>query len=117
MGPGYPNRYRALLSLTYRLAIRNGKVITNPARLVRHRQENNARVRWLFDEEEIKLRKILEEKNVEHLPEFDLALNTGLRLSEMYWLTWKAVNLERRVLTVPRSKHGENAMCLLAVPQ
>ena len=105
--PATANRYRALLSLTYRLGIRNGKVSTNPARLVRHRQENNARIRWLTIEEEKKLRKVLEAEHAEHLPEFDLALNTGLRLSEMYWLTWENVDLERRMLTVPRSKNGE----------
>ena len=42
--PATMNRYRALLSLTYRLAIRNGKAKENPARLVRHRLENNARI-------------------------------------------------------------------------
>ena len=41
------------------------------------------------------------------MPEFDLALNTGLRLSEMYWRTWEDVNSERRIMTVPRSKNGE----------
>ena len=41
------------------------------------------------------------------MPEFDVALNTGLRLSEMYWRAWEDVDLERRILTVPRSKHGE----------
>src|SRR3984893_1386590 len=50
------NRYRALLSLIYRLAIRNGKVKENPARLVRHRLEDNARIRFLSSEEETKLR-------------------------------------------------------------
>ena len=105
--PATANRYRALLSLTYRLGIRNGNVSANPARLVRHRLENNARVRWLTPEEEQRLREYLEAENPLHLPEFDLALNTGLRLSEMYWRTWEDVNLERRILTVPRSKHGE----------
>ena len=69
--------------------------------------ENNARVRWLKQKEEQALRKYLEANAPEHLPEFDLALNTGIRLSEMYWRTWEDVNLERRILTVPRSKHGE----------
>jgi len=105
--PATANRYRALLSLTYRLGIRNEKVSTNPARLVRHRLENNARVRWLRPEEEQELRKYLEATDPLHLPEFDIALNTGLRLSEMYWRTWENVNLERRILTVPRSKNGE----------
>jgi site-specific recombinase XerD len=30
-----------------------------------------------------------------------------MRLSEMYWRTWEEVDLTRRMLTVPRSKHGE----------
>lgn len=105
--PATANGYRALWSLTYRLGIRNGKVSVNPARLVRHRQKKNARIRWLTIEEERKLRKVLGADHGEHVPEFDLALNTGLRLSEMYWLTWDNVDLERQMLTVPRSKHGE----------
>ena len=51
--------------------------------------------------------KLLDKNYPEHLPEFELALNTGLRLSELYWRTWENVNLERRILAVPRSKHGE----------
>jgi site-specific recombinase XerD len=104
--PATANRYRALLSLTYRLAIRNGKVKENPARLVQHRLENNARIRFLSPDEETTLRKVIEAKCPEHLPEFVLALNTGLRLSEQYGLTWADVSLARRVLTVPRSKNG-----------
>ena len=42
-----------------------------------------------------------------HIPELDLALNTGLRLGEMYGPTWRNVNLDRRILTVPQSKNGE----------
>jgi site-specific recombinase XerD len=45
--PATVNRYRALISLVFRLGIESGKVKENPARLVKHRQENNARVRWL----------------------------------------------------------------------
>jgi len=121
--PATANRYRALLSLTYRLGIRNGKVGANPARLVRHRLENNARVRWLAMEEEKRLREVLEKNYSEHIPEFDLALNTGLRLSEMYLRTWEDVNSERRILTVLRSKHGErrhvplNSVALAALGQ
>jgi len=41
------------------------------------------------------------------MPELDLALNTGLRLGELYGLEWENVNLARRVLTIPRPKNGE----------
>lgn len=104
--PATANRYRALLSLTYRLAIRNGKVKDNPARLVQHRLEDNTRIRFLSGDEEVALRTAIEAVCPEHLPEFILALNTGLRVSEQYGLSWADVSTARRVLTVQRSKNG-----------
>lgn len=105
--PATLNRYRALLSLVYRLGMQNGKVKLNPARLVRQRKENNGRVRFLSTEEEHALRKVMLEKYLKDLPQLDLALNTGLRLSEQYGLTWDCIDLDRRVLTIPLSKNGE----------
>jgi integrase len=104
--PATCNRFRALLSLTYRLAIRSGKVKDNPARLVKHRLEDNARIRFLSPDEETILREAIEARCPEHLPEFELALHTGMRLSEQYGLTWANVSLVRRVLTIQRSKNG-----------
>jgi site-specific recombinase XerD len=104
--PATANHYRALLSFTYRLAIRNGNVKENPARLVSHRLEDNARIRFLSSDEEKVLRKAIDGKCSERMPEFDLALNTGLRLSEQYGLLWENVSLPLRMLTIPRSKNG-----------
>jgi site-specific recombinase XerD len=121
--PATINRYRALISLVFRLAIESGKVKENPARLVKHRQENNGRVRWLSAEEEVRLRAVISATCPEHMSELELALNTGLRLGEMYGLTWENVSLPRRVLTVPRSKNGEmrhvalNASALAALAE
>jgi site-specific recombinase XerD len=105
--PATANRYRALISLVYRLGILNGKVKENPAKFVKHRLENNGRIRWLSGEEEVRLRTYLEKAWPQHLAELDLALNTGMRLGEMYSLTWESVNTSRKVLTIPRSKNGE----------
>ncbi len=105
--PATVNRYRALLSLTFRLGIANRKVTTNPARLVRQRRENNARTRWLRPDEEEALKKVLQEHYAHRIPELDLALNTGLRKGEQYSLTWANVDMDRRILTVPRSKNGD----------
>jgi site-specific recombinase XerD len=105
--PATVNRYRALISLIFRLGIENGKAKENPAKLVKPRQVNNARTRWLAPEEEVRLRAVIEAACPEHMPELDLALNTGLRLSEMYGLSWENVNISRRILTIPRSKNGE----------
>jgi integrase len=104
--PATANRYRALLSLTYRLAIRNGKVKENPARMVQHRLEDNARIRFLSAEEEPILRAAIAAECPEQLVALELALNTGLRLSEQYGLRWQDVSLTRRTLTIQRSKNG-----------
>ena len=116
------NRYLALVKLTYRLGEVNGRIKVNPARLVRMRRENNAIVRYLNQypplrttraylkgckTEEARLRAVIGKEYQSHLIEFDIALNTGLRRSEQYGLERENVNLEQRVLTIPRSKHGE----------
>jgi integrase len=110
------NRYRALLSLAYRPAIRAGKIKENPARLVPHKAENNGRVRFLSGEEEKKLRRIIHDQFPEHEPELDVALHTGLRLSEQYGARWKDVDFERRVLTVPLDKGGNTSHVPLNPP-
>jgi site-specific recombinase XerD len=108
--------------LTYRLGEVNGKIKTNPARLVRMRRENNAVVRYLnqfeplptkldylkaHKDEESRLRAVIRKKYLCHMPELDVALNTGMRSGEQYNLEWEHVNLEQRLLTIPRSKHGD----------
>ncbi len=104
--PATVNRCRALLSLTYRIAIRSGKVRENPARLVPHRLEDNARLRFLDKNEEAVLRAKIRELCPAREPEFDLALYTGMRRGEQYGLCWEDVDFGRRMLTIPRSKNG-----------
>ena len=105
--PATANRYRAMLSLTYKLGIQNGKIATNPARLVRQLRENNARDRYLLPEEETRLRTAIEKRWPQRLPEIDIAINTGMRRSEQFNAEWSNVDLDNAILTVPRSKHGE----------
>jgi integrase len=105
--PATVNRYRTLLSLTFSLALRNGKLASNPVRLVKRRKENNERVRFLEDEEEISLRNKIRESHPRHEAEFDLALHTGMRRGEQFGLRWQDVDLKRGIITIPRSKHGE----------
>lgn len=105
--PATVNRYRTLLSLIFSLAVRNGKLTSNPVRLVKRRKENNERVRFLDDEEEINLRTKICELHNRHEAEFDLALHTGMRRGEQYGLRWQDVDLKRGIITIPRSKHGE----------
>lgn len=118
---GTYNRYKSTLSLTYRLAIENGKTTSNPARLLKGKREDNGRVRFLNQfqpsktellyllshaNEESRLRAVIEAKFPSHMPEFDIALHTGMRPSEQYSLIWERADLIRRLVTIPRSKNG-----------
>src|SRR6266851_4788784 len=105
--PSTFNHYRSLMSLSYRLGILNRKVSSNPARSVTHRREDNNRVRFLTEEEEKKLRKVIEAKWPSHVPELDLAINTGIRKGSQYGLTWDMVDWDGRMLDIPRTKNEE----------
>jgi integrase len=105
--PATQNRYRALLSLIYRKGIENGKVKLNQAKLVKRRTENNTKVRYLLVEEEDRLRAVVLDRWPHHLQELEISLHTGMRLSEQYNLQWSWIDFSTRVLTIPRSKHGE----------
>ena len=114
------NRYLALIKLTYRLAEKNAKVKANPARLLRMQKENNERVRYLNQyeplptklkylkscrDEESRLLAVIKTKYPFHLSEWCIALHTWMRRSEQYCAEWSCVNFERKVLTLPISKH------------
>jgi integrase len=105
--PATVNRYRALLSLIFSLAVRNNKVPSNPVRQVKRRIENNERVRFIDEKEEATLKEKIRELYPDGEPEFDLALHTGMRRGEQYRLRWQDVDLKQNILTIARSKHGE----------
>ena len=124
---GTYNRYSTVLSLIYRLGVENKKVTSNPARLLKPRKENEGRVRFLnqfASTEEAQLRKVIEAKFASHMPELDIALNTGMRRGEQYSrIDWTCLDLERRDLLIPQSKNGNsrhiplNAAALAAFQQ
>ncbi len=72
-----------------------------------HRREDNNRVRFLTEEEEKKLPKVIEAKWPLHLPELDLAINIGLRKGSQYSLAWDMVDFRSRMLNIPRTKNEE----------
>src|SRR5579875_2337373 len=104
--PATANRYKAFLSLCFRLGIENGKCNQNPARFVRRLRENNERVRFLTDEEEKRLRDAIRVECPEHMADLDIALHTGMRKSEQYGLNWKDVDLQARRVTLRETKNG-----------
>lgn len=98
------NRFRAAVSAIYSLALRDGKVLSNPARLVKMERENNARVRFLSQDEEVRLRAKIREACPEREAELDLALHTGMRRGEQYSLRWDDVDLVNGVITIAKGK-------------
>ena len=114
--PATFNRYRALASGVFSLAIRNAKTTANPVRGTRHRIENNARVRYLSDAEESRLFDCLNENWPDRVSEILVALHSGMRRSEQYatrhclegGLKWGHLDFQANMITLPRSKHGES---------
>jgi len=119
---GTYNRNKTTLSLIYRLGIENGKVQSNPAKLLKHKREDNGRVRFLnqfspaktdvdylkpHTDEETRLRAVIVAHYLGHMPEFEIALHTGMRPSEQYGLVWGRVDLTRKLVTIPKSKNGK----------
>lgn len=104
--PATANRYRALFSLIFREAVRNGRAFQNPARLVRMRAEANGRIRFLTDAEEKALRAVLAKHYPHRLPDLIVALGTGMRLSEQFSLTWDQVDFSRGEINLDRTKNG-----------
>ena len=122
--PATVNRFKALLSLTFRLGIENKKITANPAaKELKRKRENNGRIRFLnqFDpaktfvnylkphrDEESRLRAVIAKEYPEHLPEFEIALHTGMRPIEQYNLDWDQVDMVRGLVTLWESKNGES---------
>ena len=100
------NRYRAFLSLCYKLGMANGKLEKNPARLVRQRKENNSRLRYLTREEYDRLCAAIQKRFPHHLAEFVTSVNTGMRFTEQYTCTWGQVDLKRRAIQLTETKNG-----------
>jgi site-specific recombinase XerD len=90
------NRYKNVFGKTFKIALADGKVTSNPARMVEQRAENNARIRFLSAVEEERLRAAIKKRFPKHMPEFDVALNTGMRKSEQFSLEWSQVSLTRK---------------------
>lgn len=107
--PATFNCYRATLSMIYREAIRNGWTERNLARLIRAKKEDNGRIRFLSDDEERNLRKVLAaEYSERYLNEFEVALHTGMRRSEQFTLAWEQTDLRAQRIHLLKTKNGSN---------
>lgn len=103
--PGTVNRALTCLKSLFNRAIDWGKFDgENPVRKVKLFPENNARTRFLEKEE---IARLLSKCNDCLRPIVILALNTGMRKSEILNLKWHDVDFERGIIHLTRTKNNE----------
>jgi integrase len=100
------NRELAFLKNLFSKAVEWGKVAENPVKKVRLYREDNARTRFLREEEEVSL---LANCGPQLKPLVVTALHTGFRASELRSLIWQDVDFRRQTVTVRAgyAKNGE----------
>ncbi len=102
--PATVNRATSFLRRLFNLAIRDGLLDKNPVSRVKALTENNTRIRYLSQEEEAQLRAVTVPADWAAI---SFAMNTGLRQGEMLSLRREDLDLRLGMVTVRRSKHGE----------
>lgn len=105
--PATRNRYRDAFSLVFRKAVENQVLTVNPAALVKAKPEHNERIRFLSVAEESKLLTTLRKKWPQHVQAFLVSIHTGMRAGEQFQLKWREVSLERRMISLPKTKTGK----------
>jgi hypothetical protein len=73
MAPATRNRVKAAVSKAYKLGMDNSKVHTNPARFVPQKKENPGRLRFLSDDEEVRLRRVIAAKQPHCMYQLEVA--------------------------------------------
>jgi len=102
--PATVNRELACLKCMFNKAIEWGKTEVNPVRKVKLFRENNTRTRYLEKEE---IQKLLDNCPAHLKPMVTLAVNTGMRKSEILRLKWIDIDFKRDLLYLIETKNGE----------
>jgi integrase len=105
--PATRNRYHSAFSLVFRVAGENGKLDHNPAARLKRKAEHNDRIRFLSGDEEERLLGTLREFWPQYVPAFLISIHTGMRAGEQFGLRWSDVSLERKLITLHRTKTGK----------
>ena len=120
--PATFNKYRAMLSSLFDYACRQDEesartyISQNPVKTIRNKRLNNQRVRYLSDDEKLRLVAVCREIGGKFYIAFLIALSTGMRKGNMLWLTWSDVDFERGLLTVEQTKNGDPIQTPLPSP-
>lgn len=114
--PATVNRYMAALSVAFTTAVKEwGWLDDTPMRKVTKGRESRGRVRFLSDDERLRLMKACKEsRNVFLYPVVILALSTGMRQAEVMGLTWDDVDLKKGRAILHETKNGERRAVSIA---
>jgi integrase len=104
LSPASVAHYLTMLRAIFNRAVRDGRLSQSPTRGVEFPQENNARVRYLTDDEE---RGFFEALTERVRPLALVAIHTGLRLGELLRLRWPDIDFSSGSLHVREAKSGE----------
>jgi integrase len=107
--PATVNRYLATLSHALTIAVKEwGWLDDTPMRKVTKPKEPRGRIRFLSDDERVRLLEACKHSHVHFLTHIVLvALSTGARSSEIMGLTWKEVDLIKESILLLDTKNGE----------
>ena len=102
-------RYMSALSHAFTIAVREwGWIDDTPMRKVNKPSLPRGRVRFLSDDERVRLLKACKESSNPYLyPVVVLALSTGMRQGEIMGLTWDDLDLNRNRAILHETKNGE----------
>jgi len=99
------NRELAFMKTMFSKAIKWNITNTNPVKDVKLFKENNVNLRILSNEE---FNKLYELANDFLKPVLLVAINTGMRRSEIFNLKWQDINYEQEYICVANSKNSES---------
>jgi len=100
ISPSYINRNLSLLRSLLNKAVRWGYLSSNPVKKIEFFKEEPKERILTHDE----MKKLLKEARQPLKNVILVALNTGMRRSEIYHLEWNQVNIEERFITVQKTK-------------
>ncbi len=104
VSPATVNRELACLKHLFNKGIEWGKCDKNPVRQVKFFKENNFRLRYLTVEE---IKKLFRNSPKHLKPILMVALETGMRRSEIFNLNWDDIDFEQKIIYVRNSKSGD----------
>jgi integrase len=102
------NRYKAVISVVFSYACSEFDLPENPVRYIRSLPENNARTRFLSDNERSRLFEAARQSDWDKLYLLVLlAITTGARKGELLSLKWCDVDFDRQTAFISTTKNGQ----------